>query len=78
MKIYINDNEKYLSPKQSVKKLRKKYKKTAKREEQSSIKNLVDKIAKELALLDIYKWKEEQVELLNILVQYETNILKKD
>lgn len=64
MKVYINDNEKYLSPKQ--------------REEQSSIKNLIDKIAKELALLDIYKWKEEQIELLNILVQYETNILKKD
>ena len=64
MKVYINDNEKYLSPKQ--------------REEQSSTKNLIDKIAKELALLDIYKWKEEQIELLNILVQYETNILKKD
>ena len=78
MKVYINDNEKYLSPKQNVKKLRKKCKKTAKREEQSSIKNLIDKIAKELALLDIYKWKEEQIELLNILVQYETNILKKD
>lgn len=77
MKVYINDNEKYLSPKQNVKKLRKKYKKM-KKEEQSSIKNLIDKIAKELALLDIYKWKEEQIELLNILVQYETNIIKKD
>lgn len=30
MEVYVNDNDRYLSPKQSVKKIRKKYKKIKK------------------------------------------------
>ncbi len=45
-------------------------------EEQSSIKGLINKIAKDLEHFDIEKWNMEQVEVLRILVKYETSIFK--
>ena len=48
-------------------------------EEQSNnsfIKDLLYKIAKDLEYLDVEKWQEEQIEILKILVKYETNIFK--